>query len=91
MEEADMSKEPIQYDDPTERLIAEQAVLSYRESKRAMEAAPHGRGLEVTEGAVVEQGRKQTRLVMEELLRAHAEAQKGGEASCPASAGRTRR
>jgi hypothetical protein len=41
-----------------ERLIAEQAVLSYREVTKAVRAARHGRGLELTEQAVLTQGRR---------------------------------
>jgi len=63
-----------------ERLIAEQAVLAFRESVKAMEAAPHGHGLAVTERAVQEQGRKTTLLMMEQALLAAAEGEKGGSA-----------
>lgn len=66
-----------------ERLIAEQAVLAFRESMKAMEAAPHGHGLAVTERAVQEQGRKTTLLMMEETLKAAAEGEKGGAAVRP--------
>ena len=73
-----------------ERLVAEQAVLSFRESIKAMEAAPHGRGLEVTERAVQEQGRRTTLLMMEQALLAAAEGEKGGSAvPRGARAGRT--
>ncbi|MCC6320309.1 MAG: hypothetical protein IT438_02605 [Phycisphaerales bacterium] len=64
--------------DAREALIAEQAVLSFRESMRAMAAAPHGRGLAVTERAVQEQGRKTTLAMMEQALLAAAEGEKGG-------------
>ena len=64
--------------DPAEALIAEQAVLMHREVMKAVRAAPHGRGLEWTERAVLTQGRKQMVLMMEEALRAGAGAQKGG-------------
>lgn len=69
---------------PAERLIAEQAVLSHREVMKAVRSAPHGRGLELTEQAVLAQGRKQMVLVMEEALRAAAGAEKGGS-SVPAA------
>jgi len=64
--------------DPAERLIAEHAVLAHREVMKAVNAAPHGRGLEMTELAVLGQGRKQMMLMMEEALKAKAGAQKGG-------------
>ena len=63
-----------------ERLVAEQAVLAFRESIKAMEAAPHGQGLAVTERAVQEQGRKTTLAMMEQALLAAAEGEKGGSA-----------
>lgn len=74
--------------DPSERLIAEQAVLAAREVRRAMEGAPHGRGLEVTENAVVAAGRRQMALVMEEMLRAKAAAEEKGGTRVPAASGR---
>lgn len=61
-----------------ERLIAEQAVLAFRESMRAMEAAPHGQGLSVTERAVQEQGRRTTLAMMEQALLAADEGNMGG-------------
>jgi hypothetical protein len=63
-----------------ERLIAEQAVAAYREAKQAMLAAPHGRGLAVTEEAVLSQGRQFMASMMQQLMSAHSEAQKGGAA-----------
>jgi hypothetical protein len=66
-----------------ERLVAEQAVIAFRESIKAMEAAPHGQGLAITERAVQEQGRKTTLLMMEEALKAAAEGEKGGSAVRP--------
>ena len=74
--------------DPVERLIAEQAVLSARVVRQAMQGAPHGRGLEVTENAVVDQGRRQMQLVMEEMLKAQATAEKKGGAPVAAGDGR---
>jgi 5,10-methenyltetrahydromethanopterin hydrogenase len=64
-----------------ERLVAEQAVVGYREVCRAMRGAPHGRGLAMIEQAVVAQMRKQGVAMMEQALRDAAEAeQKGGAA-----------
>src|SRR3972149_3554956 len=39
-----------EYQDENERLVAEQAVLAYREVHKAMQAAPHGQGLVVLAG-----------------------------------------
>jgi hypothetical protein len=73
-----------------ERLVAEQAVLGYREVRGAMRAAPHGRGLAVTEQAVVAQTRKQGMAVMEQVLREAAAAeQKGGTHASAAARPRT--
>lgn len=73
--------------DPAERLIAEQAVLMHREVMKAVRAAPRGRGLELTEQAVLTQGRQQMALMMSEGLKAAAGAEKGGS-SVPAADGR---
>lgn len=67
-----------------ERLIAEQAVLMHREVLKAVHAAPHGRGLEMTERAVLTRGRQQMALMMGEALKAAAGAQKKGS-SVPAA------
>ena len=65
-----------------ERLMAEQAVLGYREVHRAMKAAPYGRGLATIEQAVVAQMRRQGAGLMEEVLReAAAGEKKGGTAA----------
>ena len=72
--------------DENERLVAEQAVLAYREVYKAMQTAPHGQGLACTEAAVVMQGREQQRRMLELILGGHAEAQKKGGVLDPASA-----
>lgn len=74
--------------DPVERLIAEQAVLAAREVRKAMDAAPHGRGLEFTERAVLAAGRRQMALMMQEMLRARAGAEQKGGARAAAAGGR---
>jgi hypothetical protein len=61
-----------------ERLIAEQAVLSYRELIGVMKTAPHGKGLAVLEQAVREKGFEQMRNTLTRVLSAHQEAQKKG-------------
>jgi len=66
--------------DPVERLIAEAAVLGHREVMKAMKSAPHGQGLAVTERAVLDRGRQQMVLCLEEALRAKAAEEKGGRA-----------
>lgn len=74
------------YVDENERLVAEQAVLAYREVKKAMEAAPYGQGMACTEGAVLVQGREQQRRMLELILGGHPEAQKKGGVPDPAPA-----
>ena len=59
-------------------VVAEQAVLHYRELKQVMRAAPHGKGLAVMEQAVREKGFEQMRRTLSLLLGAHEGAQKRG-------------
>jgi hypothetical protein len=61
-----------------ERLVAEQALLNYRELKRVMKNAPHGKGMAVLEMAVREKGFEQMRQTLSLLANAHDEAQKKG-------------
>jgi hypothetical protein len=61
-----------------ERLVAEQALLNYRELKRVMKTAPHGKGMAVLEMAVREKGFEQMRQTLSLLANAHEEAQKKG-------------
>ena len=81
----------LEFCDENERLVAEQAVLAYREVFKAMQCAPHGQGLACTEAAVLRQGREQQRKVLELLLGGHPEAQKKGGVLDPATAGVRRR
>ena len=69
-----------------ERLVAEQAVAFYREVHKAMSAAPHGQGLAFTEAALLTHGQAFLRSVMEQVISAQTEAQKGGPAAGGASA-----
>ena len=68
----------VQVRNEQERLIAEQAVLAYREVQAAGEAAAHGQGMTAVEDATVQAGRQQMRLMLEETLGARPEAQKRG-------------
>lgn len=58
-----------------ERLVAEQALLNYRELQRVMENAPHGKGMAVLELAVREKGFEQMRQTLSLL----ANSQEGGQ------------
>jgi hypothetical protein len=71
-----------------ERLVAEQAVLLHRQVLEAMNAAPHGCGLEVTEAAVMQGGMAFLQRLLQHSLSAQPEAQKGGSARGPARAAR---
>ena len=66
------------YESDEERLVVEQALLNYRELKRVMKQAPHGKGMAVMEQAVREKGFEQMRQTLSLLLNAHEEAQKKG-------------
>lgn len=74
----------------TERLIAEQAVTLHREVMAAMQAAPWGHGLEVTEAAVMQGGTAFLQKLLQQTLSAPPEAQKGGSAPGRAPAVRQR-
>jgi hypothetical protein len=63
-----------------ERLMAEQAVATYRAVKLAGEGAPHGRGLAHLEQAVREHGDELLRNTLQRVINAHDEAQKKGPA-----------
>lgn len=68
----------MQYENDAERLVAEQALLNYRELQRVMKQAAHGRGMAVLEQAVRQKGLEQMQQMLSLLTSAHEEAQKGG-------------
>ncbi len=72
-----------------ERLVAEQAILLHRQVRDAMQNAPFGQGLAVTEAAVLDGGREFLQKMLQEALSAQPEAQKGGSARGPATAATT--
>jgi len=57
-----------------ERLVAEQALLNYRELQRVMKNAPYGKGMAVLEQAVREKGFEQMRQMLSLLANAHEQA-----------------
>ena len=73
-----------------ERLVAEQAVALHREVLAAMQAAPWGQGLAVTEAAVMQGGQEFLQNLLQQTLSAQPGAQKGGSAPSPADVGKTR-
>jgi hypothetical protein len=66
------------YQSDEERLVAEQAVLNFRELMGVMKNAPYGKGMAVMEQAVREKGFEQMRKTLSLLSDAHDEAQKKG-------------
>jgi len=66
-----------------ERLVAEQALLNYRELLEVRKKAPHGKGMAVMEQAVREKGLEQMRQTLKLLIngqekQAHESGQKKG-------------
>lgn len=74
----------MEYANEEERLVAEQAVLNFRELMGVMKTAPHGKGMAVLELAVREKGFEQMRKTLSLLAGAHDEAQKKGRTAGPA-------
>ena len=74
----EITEDCMQFENDAERLVAEQALLNYRELKAVMKNAPHGRGMAVLEQAVREKGFEQMRQTLRLLAGAHDEAQKKG-------------
>ncbi|MBC7772477.1 MAG: hypothetical protein H7210_08295 [Pyrinomonadaceae bacterium] len=72
--------ESIAVENEQEKLIALQAVETYRALQQAVKAAPHGKGLATVEAVVHDQGFDHLRKMYEAALRDHPEAQKRGSA-----------
>jgi hypothetical protein len=68
----------MRFENDDERLVAEQALLNYRELKQVMKNAPHGKGMAVMEQAVREKGFEQMRHTLSLLINAHDDGQKKG-------------
>jgi hypothetical protein len=83
MRVGDFTEDRMQFENAEERLVAEQALLHYRELKRVMKDAPHGKGMAVLEQAVREKGFEQMRQTLGLLASAHDEAQKKGSTASP--------
>jgi hypothetical protein len=80
------TEDRMQYETEDERLVAEQAVLNYRELLGVMKHAPHGKGMAVLEQAVRGKGFEQMRKTLSLLAGAHDEAQKRGLTAGPVPA-----
>jgi hypothetical protein len=75
-----------------QRLVAEQAVLTFQALQQAARDAPHGQGMARVEAALHERGFDHLREMLRLAAGAHDEgAQKGGPAAGLVRAGGTRR
>ena len=74
-----------------QRLVAEQAVLTFQALEQAARDAPHGQGMARVESALHERGFEHLREMLRLAVASHAGAQKGGPALCPAPAAGGRR
>lgn len=61
-----------------ERLVAEQAIATYRAVKLAGDQAPHGRGLYCLEEAIRQHGDEFLRATLQRVVNGREEAQKKG-------------
>lgn len=73
-----------------ERLVAEQAVATFRLVKLAGDAAPHGKGLFCLEQAVHDHGFPLLRDILQRSMDAHEPVKKKTPAAGPAPAARRR-
>jgi len=72
----------------SERLVAEQAILTYRALEQAAAMAPHGRGLATLEAVIHDKGFEHLRTMLTAASASRPEAQKKGSVSGPAPAAR---
>ena len=72
--------ETIHVENETEKLIALQALETYRALQHAVKTAPHGKGLATVEAVVHDKGFAQLQQMYEAALAEHPEAQKKGPA-----------
>ena len=71
----------------SERLVAEQAVLTLRALEKAADTAPHGKGLATLEAVIHDKGFEHLRKMLTVASASRPEAQKRGSASSPVAAG----
>jgi hypothetical protein len=70
----------IQVEDESERLIALQAIETFRALRQAVKTAPHGKGLATVEAVVRDKGFDQLAKMYQTVVGEHPEAQKKGPA-----------
>ena len=68
----------ISVENEQEKLVALQALETYRASQHAVKTAPHGQGLATVEAVVHDRGFDQLRKMYQSALQSHPEAQKKG-------------
>ena len=68
----------MKFENDEERLVAEQALLNYRELQAVMKSAPYGKAMAVLEQAVRQKGFDQMRQTLSLLVNAHDDGQKKG-------------
>ena len=76
----DHMSQQIEVQDENERLVALQAIETYRALRQAMKAAPHGKGLATLEAVVHDKGFDHLKRMLEQVTTEHPEAQKKGSA-----------
>jgi hypothetical protein len=76
----DILAESIRVEDEAERLVALQALETFRALRQAVKTAPHGKGLATVEAVVRDKGFEQLAKMYQNAVREHPEAQKKGPA-----------
>jgi hypothetical protein len=76
----DSLAESIRVEDEAERLVALQAIETFRALRQAVKTAPHGRGLATVEAVVRDKGFDQLSKMYQAAVNEHPEAQKKGSA-----------
>jgi hypothetical protein len=70
----------IEIQDENERLVALQAIETYRALRQAVKTAPHGKGLATVEAVVHDKGFEHLKKMFQQALEEHPQAQKKGSA-----------
>ena len=77
----DLLAESVRVEDEVERLVALQALETFRALREAVKTAPHGKGLATVEAVVRDKGFDQLSQMYQSAVREHPEAQKKGPAA----------
>jgi len=72
--------DPIEVQDEQERLVALQAIETYRALRHAVRTAPHGAGLATCEAVVHDKGFDHLKRMLQSVVGEHPAAQKKGPA-----------